>query len=387
MRTVKDLMQPLEKVIREKFIPNLLDDKTPISDDMRSLYALPGRFNGLGLDNPIEDATPKYIESVQVTQQLVNLLVAGEPKLLIDEEKLQKTKKEIKEQRNLRHKTTASALRAKFPRHLQKAMDVAQEKGGSCIITTLPLDKYDLAFKSKRDFRDLLRMRYRKDIPKLPVTCVCGKSFTLDHSQICKRGGFIHMRHDKQKLLFAENCGKVYNDVEVEPELDQIAGEVLDLKTANRSDEARSDVRVGGFWGKKQNAFFEHRVFYPFAKSHLSDSISNNYRTIANKRRNEYLQRITDVDNGSFTPMIMSTSGTMGPEMTIAVKYLAGRIAEKTHEPYQKVVSVLRCQFAFAAMRSALVCLRGSRDLRAVSRNVQGMVDTSATLIASDLHL
>ena len=195
------------------------------------------------------------------------------------------------------------------------------------------------------------------------------------------------MRHDKQKLLFAENCGKVYNDVEVEPELDQLAGEVLDLKTANRSDEARSDVRVGGFWGKKQNAFFEHRVFYPFAKSHLSDSISNNYRTIASKRRNEYLQRITDVDNGSFTPMIMSTSGTMGPEMTIAVKYLAGRIAEKTHEPYQKVVSVLRCQFAFAAMRSALVCLRGSRDLRAVSRNVQGMVDTSATLIASDLHL
>ena len=161
MKKVKDLMRPLEAVIREKFIPNLLDEKTPISDEMRKLYALPGRFNGLGLDNPIEDATPKYDESVQLTKQLANLLVAGESKLLIDEEQLQKTKKEIKEQRNMRHKTIASALRAKFPRHLQKAMDVAQEKGGSCIITTLPLEKYDLAFKSKRDFRDLLRMRYR----------------------------------------------------------------------------------------------------------------------------------------------------------------------------------------------------------------------------------
>ena len=76
---------------------------------MRALYALPGRFNGLGLDNPVEDATPKYHESVQLTQQLANLLVAGESKLLINEEQLQKAKKEIKEQRNLRHKTTASA--------------------------------------------------------------------------------------------------------------------------------------------------------------------------------------------------------------------------------------------------------------------------------------
>ena len=195
------------------------------------------------------------------------------------------------------------------------------------------------------------------------------------------------MRHDKEKVLFAENCKKVYKDVEIEPQLDAIDGEVLDLKTANRSDEARSDVRVRGFWGNKQNTFFECRVFYPFAKSHLSDSISTNYKTIAKKRRNEYEQRITTIDNASFTPLIMSSSGTMGPEMTIAVKYLAGRIAAKTHEPYQKVVSVLRCQFAFAAMRSALVCLRGSRDMRAVSRNVQEMDDASATLIANDLRL
>jgi hypothetical protein len=380
-------LQPLEKVIREAFIPNLLDDKTPVSDDMRALYALPGRFNGLGLDNPVEDAAHIFSDSVQVTQQLSNLLVAGEAKLVIDDEQLQKTKKEIKERRTMRHKTTAASLRAKFPRDMQKAMDVAQEKGGSCLITTLPLDKYDLAFKSKRDFRDLLRMRYRKEIPKLPGTCVCGKPYSLDHSQICKRGGFIHMRHDKEKLLFAENCKKVYKDVEIEPQLDAIDGEVLDLKTANRSDEARSDVRVRGFWGNKQNTFFECRVFYPFAKSHLSDSISTNYKTIAKKRRNEYEQRITTIDNASFTPLIMSSSGTMGPEMTIAVKYLAGRIAAKTHEPYQKVVSVLRCQFAFAAMRSALVCLRGSRDMRAVSRNVQEMDDASATLIANDLRL
>ena len=138
--------------------------------------------------------------------------------------------------------------------------------------------------------------------------------------------------------------------------------------------------------GKQAEHIFRMRSVLP-AKTHVSDSISTNYRNIAGKRRNEYQQRITTIDNGSFTPLIMSSSSTMAPEMSIAVKYLAGRIAVKTHEPYQKVVSVLRCQFAFAAMRSALVCLRGSRDMRAVSRNVQEICDASATLIANDLRL
>ena len=33
MKKVKDLMRPLETVIREMFIPNLLDEKTPISEN------------------------------------------------------------------------------------------------------------------------------------------------------------------------------------------------------------------------------------------------------------------------------------------------------------------------------------------------------------------
>ena len=44
-----------------------------------------------------------------------------------------------------------------------------------------------------------------------------------------------------------------------------------------------------------------------------------------------YEERITRVDNGSFTPMVMSTAGGMGPEMDIALNglQLAAAIAEK----------------------------------------------------------
>ncbi len=37
-------------------------------------------------------------------------------------------------------------------------------------------------------------------------------------------------------------------------------------------------------------------------------------------------------------------------------------LAEKRGERYADVMSLLRCRFAFAIARSALVCLRGSRS-------------------------
>ena len=58
------------------------------------------------------------------------------------------------------------------------------------------------------------------------------------------------MRHDGPKNLFASLANKVCNDVEVEPYLEAFTGGVLKYKTANKSDEARSDVRIRGFWSK-----------------------------------------------------------------------------------------------------------------------------------------
>jgi hypothetical protein len=71
--------------------------------------------------------------------------------------------------------------------------------------------------------------------------------------------------------------------------------------------------------------------------------------------------------------------------MQIAVKHLAGLISEKRNEPYAKVMTMLRCQFAFAAMRSSLVCLRGSRSNLSFN-DVKGMMDTSAELAVSELR-
>jgi len=170
----------------------------------------------------------------------------------------------------------------------QRAMDVAQAKGGSCLVTVLPLEKYGFAFRGKRDFDDLIRQRYRKPIRRLPTTCPCGAPFSLDHSQICKLGGFVGMRHDEGKKIWAVANSKVFRDVEVEPQLEQLDDETLDYKTANRDQEARSDVRVRGFYGNQQNAFFDHKVFYPF----FALSYSKKSRLLLSEYREKVSARI-----------------------------------------------------------------------------------------------
>ena len=77
------------------------------------------------------------------------------------------------------------------------------------------------------------------------------------------------MRHDNQADLFAKLSKQVHRDVEIEPDLEPLTGELFERKTVNTVDDARSDVRIRGFWGNKQNAFFDFWVYYPFSMSYI----------------------------------------------------------------------------------------------------------------------
>ncbi len=57
----------------------------------------------------------------------------------------------------------------------------------------------------------------------------------------------------------------------------------------------------------------------------------------------------------------------------MALKQLAKKIADKRKESYAMVVNVLRCKFAFAVARAALVCLRGSRGRWPVRAKIDPM--------------
>ena len=75
-----------------------------------------------------------------------------------------------------------------------------------------------------------------------------------------------------------------YRDVALEPRLEPLSGEQMRYKSAITEDEAMSDVRVGGFFAKKRNAFFEFRVFNPNARSYMARSPETLHQTFAMAR-------------------------------------------------------------------------------------------------------
>ena len=71
---------------------------------------------------------------------------------------------------------------------------------------------------------------------------------------------------------------------------------------------------------------------------------------------------VREIEMGSFTPLVFSATGGMAPAATIMYKRLASLLAEKRHQTYSKTISWLRCSIGFSLVRSAVMCLRGSRS-------------------------
>ena len=135
----------------------------------------------------------------------------------------------------------------------------------------------------------------------------------------CMKGGFVHRRHDEVRDLFASLLQDVCHDVEVEPHLQTLTGEILTSST-NSSDEARMDVSVQGFWQRGQRAFFDVRVFNPFAKSHVNQRLETAFTSNENEKKRHYNQRIIEVEHGSFSPLVFTPYGGSGRE---AERFLA----------------------------------------------------------------
>jgi hypothetical protein len=387
MGEVGDAYAELERVLRDCFIPALFGESEVISDRDREIYALPARLGGLSIDSPVMGVESKHTDSKELTASVQESILAGGGR--VNMEAVKEQRKRITNRRKKLLQEKAQQVQDSLPEgnKLRKALQVASEKGASSVFSVRPSEEFGFVFTGKRDYRDLLSMRYAKAVKGLTSICACGVANSVCHSQQCPKGGFINQRHNEMAELWGYTSKKLFRDVQVEPSLQAMEGEELEYKSAITSDEARSDVRVRGFWGNERDAFFDFRVFYPFVTTHYKRSLPAVYKSQSLEKKRQYEERINKVDNGSFTPMIMSSFGGMGPEMSIALKYLAARLAEKEGSEYSVTVGVLRARFSFAAARTSLVCLRGSRALfsnRRFRRNVDDY-DAPIALVAAEL--
>ena len=107
--------------------------------------------------------------------------------------------------------------------------------------------------------------------------------------------------------------------------------------------------------------------------SHLSKSIHQH----ENEKKRKYATRVLEIEQGTFTPLVFSTTGGMGEECQRFHSRLAELLASKKGDDYSTTISWIRCKVSFAVLRTALLCLRGSRTLKRVKAN---LIDTDFDL-------
>ena len=282
---------------------------------------------------------------------------------------MRKCQNKIRKDQKLRHdeeyKVQLSMIEAEASDSLRFAIKLAREKGASSWVTARPLHTHSTVLH-KGDFRDAIHIRYGWEPLNLPARCGCGEPFEVAHAMTCMAGGFRGLMHNEVEYLYSVAFKEAgYKDVVREPHLQPLTGENLaKFKSANREDEARSDIRVLGFWSRLRRAFFDITAFSPYARSNRPRSMKSLYRSAERRKYREYHQRILDVEHGDFNPLVFSSSGGMGPQAAMVTKRLCQKLAEVQDLPVAEVTGWLRCRVSFALLRSTLICLRGSRPYR-----------------------
>ena len=141
MRVVPDLgnkLQPIEEALWFRLLP-AITGRSKISHAERLVFALLARDGGLGIPIPTETAAEQYRASHSITKPLVALCTEQNTELLpntyIAQEELKgETKKHRREKQE-----TSTTLKNSLPFALQKAVELASEKGVSTWLTSLPI--------------------------------------------------------------------------------------------------------------------------------------------------------------------------------------------------------------------------------------------------------
>ena len=295
MRTIENLgdyMDPLDDIISKEFIPMLFG--CPVSPLEREIVALPLKFGGLGLPILKELAIKEYSTSVLVTQHLVETMKSQCNSNTLDDSSQRETLKKILEERITEYKQRQISLLEQCDKKTARILEQASEVGSSNWLSCLPLKKHGFTM-NKSEFKDSLCLRYGKDLQRLPANCPCGAVFSVNHGLNCHRGGFIIIRHNEVRDFHANLIKQVINDVEVEPQLQNLDGEQFRLSSTLTGDNAHPDIRARGFWRSGQQAFFDVKIINTNADSYQKITPKKVYERAENAKKAAYNDRILNV--------------------------------------------------------------------------------------------
>ena len=198
IRTIPDLtdiLKPLDDYLTEHFIPAFTEGHI-LSEADRKLISLPVRYGGLGIPIYQELCTREYNNSRKVTAPLTPRIVSQEQTYVYSKTRERQIDMEIKKAREEIHKSKLQSLRSDMTPQQIRANDLAQMKGASAWLTSLPLQDEGFVL-NKREFFDAISLRYRWNLKRTPTNCACNKPFDSDHAMQCPLGGYVIRRHNR----------------------------------------------------------------------------------------------------------------------------------------------------------------------------------------------
>ena len=373
-RTIPDtseLFQPLEDTIREDLIPSIVGRK--ISDVERSIFSLPVRHGGLGIANPVECSDREYQASTVITEDLADLIYEQAQDLSkYDQNKLSLKITALKSAKENWHTEKLNSIIKQLDGTPQKrALELTKEKGSGSWLTALPLKDHGYCL-NKIEFKDAICLRYGWKIPNTPSICGCGMKNDINHTLICKKGGYVSMRHNNIRDINADFQREVCRDVATEPSLIPLDNEEI---IGTEADGAAPDISSRGMWSNFEKTFFDVCVTHPNSPSYSTWPLERLYRYHEDRKMKKYNSRVINVEKGSFTPLIYSTSGGWGPQAAAYHKRLAQLLSKKRNEEYADVMGYMRTKIRFSILRSTLIAVRGERGRRSPKSDALSSVD------------
>ena len=288
---MENVLDSLDEVISSKLIPALTDGYV-CNPDERLQLSLPVKLGGLAIPIFKNKATVEYSNSKQACEQHIRNIKKQTLAYTINNEDAIQVRKEISLRRANLNQQLEERVKSGLSGDKLRAHELSKLSGASSWLTAMPLEEEQFVL-NKREFSDAIRLRYRWPLKRMPDTCPCGKDFDVDHALNCLKGGFVNQRHNVIRNVFAKVMKEVHNDVSIEPLLMPLTGEQLP-SSANTADDARADVSARGFWKDGQKAFFDVKVFNPFAQCYIKTSLEKAFASKEREKKREYNRELSN---------------------------------------------------------------------------------------------
>ena len=126
--------------------------------------------------------------------------------------------------------------------------------------------------------------------------------------------------------------------------------------SGNTANDARLDVSVRG----GQRAFFNIRSFNPFTPSFFASTLQKKFERNEKEKKRLYNQQMIEMEHGSY--QFCTPYGGASWETESVIQTLSAKVASKGNLEYSDATNWLWSKISFTLLKSAILCIRGSRD-------------------------